>query len=295
MTAGPLVVETAGEGWWIDGVYLSDLGQLLEPRDGWDDTPAARGENVDLPGYDGVGWREKVYAAGSKTITMGIHGAEWDGLQWLVPASGSDQRAMYEKNLDALLRVIGVRHRPLMVERIYPDGSRRRARCEVTGQITPSVTGNSYGQVQFELVVLSAFWEDAEELVTRLLYAVGGPAQQRLEVFSLAGQNAACADAEVTILGPCTSVSVTDETTGRGFTYPAALDEGDVLIVQPNGRFAATLNGASVITGVTFTGATLLKISPAPSVSEGPGVTVNAPGAAGTFRVTVRSRGKYLR
>jgi hypothetical protein len=295
MTAGPLVVETAGEGWYIDGVYLSDLGTLLEPRDGWDDTPAVRGDNAILLGYDGVAWREKLYDAGRKMINIGIHGADWDGFQWLVPATGSAQRALYEANLDALLRVIGRRDRPLLVERIYPDGARRRAQCEVTGQITPVTNGNTYGQVQFELIVLSAFWEDTEELTSRLTYSTAGPDQQRLEVYSLQGQTAACSDAELTITGPCTSVSVADETTGRGFTFATPMIGGDELVVQPGGKFAATLNGTSVITDVAFTGPTLMKISPAPSPNEGPSILVDAPGAASGFKVTIRSRGKYLR
>lgn len=295
MTAGPLIVETTGEGWYIDDVYLSDLGTLIEPRDGWDDTPPVRGENSTLLGYDGVGWREKVYDVGRKTITIGIHGAEWDGRNWLVPSTGSAQRAMYEANLDALLRVIGVRHRPLVVERIYPDGSRRRANCEVTAPITPATTGNTYGQVQFELVVVDAFWEDAEELSQRLPYVVGGDAEQRLEVYSLRGQTAPCADAELTITGPCTSVSVVDELTGRGFTYAPDLDADDVLVIQPDGRFAATVNDVSVITDVSFTGATLLKISPAPSPVEGPAVVVTTAGATSGFTITARTRGKYLR
>lgn len=295
MTAGLLVVETSGEGWYIDGVYLSDLGTLLEPRDGWDDTPAVRGENSTLLGYDGVGWREKLYDAGHKTISIGIHGADWDGLNWLVPATGSAQRALYEANLDALLRVIGVRYRPLTVERVYPDGARRRAQCEVTGQITPATTGNTYGQVQFELLVIGAFWEDAEELVSRLPYTVGGADSQRLEVYSLQGQTAPCNDAEVTITGPCESVSVTDELTGRGFTYSGTMDADDVLVVQPDGRFGALLNGTSIITVVAFTGPSLLKLSPAPGPVEGPGVIVDVDDAADGFSVTLRTRGKYLR
>jgi hypothetical protein len=295
MTAGPLVVETAGEGWYIDGTYLSDLGTLIEPRDGWDDTPPTRGDNSVLLGYDGVAWREKLYDAGRKTITIGIHGAVWDGLTWLVPAVGSDQRALYEANLDALLRVIGVRHRPLVVERIYPDGSRRRASCEVTGPITPATTGNTYGQVQFELIVIDAFWEDAEELSSRLPYVVGGAAQQRLEVYSLRGQTAPCQDAEVTVTGPCSSVTVVDELTGRGFTYADALDADDVLVVQPDGRFAATVDDVSVITDVEFDGPGLLKISPAPAPLVGPAVLVTTSGATSGFTVTLRTRGKYLR
>lgn len=295
MTAGPLVVETLGEGWYIDDVYLSDLGTLLDPHDGWDDTPGVRGENATLLGYDGVSWRPKLYDAGRKTITIGIHGADWDGQNWLVPATGSAQRARYEANLDALLRVIGVRHRPLVVERIYPDGSRRRADCEVTAPITPATTGNTYGQVQIELVVLDAFWEDSEELTSRLPYNVAGASEQRLEVYSLRGQTAPCGDAEVTITGPCTSVEIVDETTGRGFEYAASLDADDVLVIQPDGMFGATKNDVSVITDVTFDGPTLLKLSPAPAPLEGPGVVVTAFTVSSGFTVTFRTRGKYLR
>jgi hypothetical protein len=294
VTAGPIIVETAGEGWYVDGVYLADLGTLMEPRDGWDDTPPTRGDNAILLGQDGVGWREKLFDVGRKTITMGIHGARWDGNQWLVPPAGSAQRALYEANLDALLRLLGRRDRPLLVERVYPDGSKRRARCEVTDSITPATAGNSFGQVQVTLAVLGAFWEDVEELVSRLPYDIAGPGTQRLEVYSLRGQTASCADAEVTVHGACSTVSIVDETTGRGFSY-GALGPTEDLVVQQGGRFSATVSAVSVITDVTFSGPTLLKISPAPSPVEGPALLVTATGAGADFRVTVRSRGKYLR
>jgi hypothetical protein len=294
MTASPIVTDVPGEGWWIDGVYLGDLGTMVL-ADGWDDVAQSRGENQQLLGIDGAAFRPKLRDVGSKTIQMGVHGANWDGYQWIIPGSTTAQRALYEANLDRLLRLIGTTHRELLVERIYPDGSKRRAKCEATGQITPARQADSYGEIQFQLNVLGGVWEDVDEITSTLAYKVAGPNAQTLEVFSLIGQTAACADAEVTIHGPCSSVSIVDAETGLGCTYPASLSSSDVLVIQPDGRFAITKNGTSVITAVSFSGNRLLRISPAPNDSTGPSVIVTAPGKGAQFSVTVRSRAKWLR
>lgn len=294
MTASPIVTDVPGEGWWIDGVYLGDIGTQMF-ADGWDDVAQARGENAQLLGLDGASFRPKLRDVGTKTIQMGVHGARWDGYQWIMPGSETAQRALYESNLDTLLRLIGVSFRELEVQRIYPDGSRRRAKCEVTGQITPSRKADSYGEVQFTLIVLGGIWEDVDDLTSKLAYKVTGANSQTLEVFSLEGQTAACADAEVTVHGPCTSVTITDAQTGLGCTYPSSLSSSDVLVIQPGGAFKATKNGTNVITAMQFSGARLLRISPAPDASTGPSVVVNAPGKGAQFAVTVRSRAKWLR
>lgn len=294
MTASPIVTDVPGEGLWIDGVYLGDIGTMLT-ADGWDDVAPERGDDLELLGLDGVSFRPHLTAAGTRIVQMGIHGARWDGWQWIVPTSGSDQRALYEANLDRLLRLIGVRHRPIVVRRVYPDGSQRQAKCRVTGQITPTRTGDSYGEVQFTLVVLGGYFEDVDEITSRLSYRVAGPAQQTLEVFSLVGQTAPCADAEVTVHGPCASVSVRDAETGDGCTYPAALLSSDVLVIQPGGAFRVLKNDTNVITACSFNGSRLLRISPAPDESMGPSIIVNAPGKAAGFAVSVRSRAKWLR
>jgi hypothetical protein len=290
-----VVTQTPFEGWWIDGIELASLGTLIDPHDGWDDTPPVRGENQALLGYDGVDWREKLYDAGRKTIPMGIHGAVWDGYMWLVPATGSAQRALYERNLDALLRLTGRRNRPLMVERVYPDGSRRRARCEVTAPITPATTGNAFGQIQIELIVLPGVWEDSEDLSIRVPYDIGTGGAQSFELDFLRGQTAACGDVEVSIHGACTSVSVVDDETGRGFTYAGGLSGVQTLVIQPDGRFAAERDSVSVITDVTFTGATLLRVSPAPREQEGPSVTVTAVSPGAGFDVSFSGRRKWVR
>ncbi|MBT0771805.1 hypothetical protein KIH74_22885 [Kineosporia sp. J2-2] len=294
MTASPIVTDVPGEGWWIDGVYLGDIGTMIT-ADGWDDVAAERGDDQELLGLDGVRFRPHLTAAGTRTIQMGVHGARWDGFQWVLPASGTAQRALFEANLDRLLRLVGVRHRPLLVRRVYPDGSVRRAQCRVTGQIAPTRQGNSYGEVQFTLLVLGGFFEDVDELTSRLPYDTDGPSTQTVEVFSLRGQSGSCADAEISVTGACSSLSVVDAETGLGFSYASALTSGQTLVVQPGGRFAATLAGASIITSIRFGGSRLLRISPAPDESRGPSLKITAPGKTSAFSVTVRSRRKWLR
>jgi hypothetical protein len=278
------------EGWYIDGEPLESHAVVLEDRHGWDDTPEVRGDDVELLGRHGRSWRRKKYAPGRKTLAVAVHGVDEAGL---VPAEGSAQRARYERNLDALIRVFAVRHRPLLVERVHADGSRRQAECEVTSALTPAVTGDTYGLMSVEFAIPGAFWSDVDPQTYTLPYVVGTGGTQALEVFSLQGQTGYCGDAIVTITGPCTTVSVRDHETGLGFSY-GALTLGQSLIVD-SGAFTATVASVSVITAVTLDDTQLLEVGPAPQTYRGPVVDVTTTGAGAGFSVTFVTHRKWLR
>jgi hypothetical protein len=280
------------EGWYIDGVDVQSYGTVIEDRAGWDDVPGMRGDNVTLLGRHGDLWRRKKYTAGKKTLTIGVHGC--DTTTWAVPATGTAERALYESNLEALLRILAPRHRLFDVTRVYADGSRRRASCEVVAPITPATLGNSYGQISLELVVPGAFWEDVDPATYRVVYDVAEGGTQTLEVFSLAGQTAPCADAVVTVTGPCSSVTVRDTETGSGFTYDGGLAGGQSLVVDA-GAWTADVDTSSVLTALSLYDAQLLEIAPAPQEYRGPTVDVATIGATAGFTVTFVAQRKWLR
>lgn len=280
------------EGWYIDGVPLDDFGTLVESRVGWDDTPAARGENTVLPGFHGAAWRRKRFEQGRKTLTVGVHGCIDEN--FTIPAEESDQRAAYEASLDGLLRLITPRHRLVEVQRVHPDGTRHRADCEVVNRIEPATMGNTYGKVQFELIIPSAFFEDVDPQTYELAYDTGGADEQAVEVFSLSGQTAPCSDAVLTVTGGCTSLTIVDEESGSGFAYTDGVGVGEELVVDA-GAFSAELDGVSVLTDLDLFTGELLEISPAPSAVRGPRLVVTAAGSDGAFSVTLVTRRKWLR
>lgn len=295
------MATTLAEGWYIDGARLdrwaSDVtdgtnnGVILSDRTGWDDTPPLRGENVPLLGRHGELWRRKRYGAGRKTLSMSVlaaNEAEAD------PATAKLQRAAYEENLDALMRMFGQAHRVLAVERVHANGDRRQADCEVISPLAPVPVGMGAGRVQVELSIPGAFWEDVDALSHDVSYDVSGADSQDLEVYSLVGQTAPCADAVVVIDGPCDSVAVHDTETGSGFTYSSAIAGDEVLTVDA-GAFTALLDATSVITDLVLADQQLLEIVPAPAVYRGPSVTVEATNAAAGFKVVFTTRRKWLR
>jgi hypothetical protein len=297
------VATTLTEGWYVDGVRLDryavvddDNGVSLDDRAGWDDIPGLRGENVTLLGRHGDLWRRKKYGPGRKTLNLTVHGTTGvDG--WTVPATSRLQRAAYEANLDALLRLFAPRHRLLSVERVHANGDRRQADCEVTSVIAPEPVGMTAGRISVELAVPGSFWEDVDATSYRVAFDVAVGGSQDLEVYSLAGQTAPCADPVVVVTGPCTSVAVHDTDTGSGWTYSSAIGAGDTLTVDA-GEFTAVLDDgspASVITGLVLADQQLLEVVPAPATDRGPEVTVTAAGVSSGFTVVFTTRRKWLR
>lgn len=281
------------EGWYADGEPWERFGVVIEDQQGWFDVPELRGSNSLVLGQHGERWRPKKRGVGRIPLTVGIHGCDED---WQVPAEGSAQRALFESNLEGFLRTVAYCHRQIDVERVHPmvNGStpRRRALCEVANAITPQMAGYTYGRVGLELIVPGAFWSDVDSTSYRLPYDPAGADEQALEVVSLQGQTGYCADAVVTVVGPCSSVSIRDEGTGLGFAY-GALAAGEILVVDSE-QFTAEVDGDSIITDLTIESSNLLEISPAPSEHRGPRVVVDAPGAAVGFDITLVTRRKWL-
>ena len=280
------------EGWYIDGVRLDDHGVIIEDRNGWDDVAGMRGSNVTLLGRHGTAWRRKRYDEAKKVLTISVNGVGADG--WSIPETGRKQRALYEQNLDVLLRLLSPRHRMLRVERVHANGDRRQADCEIVSALTPDTFGDTYGQISLELVVPGVFWEDVDPTGHRVPYngALGGT--QVVEVYSLAGQTAPCGDPIVAITGPATSISVHDTLTGSGFTYADPLVGGEVLTIDA-GAFTALKGATSVLTALTLADQQILELAPAPAVTRGPDVTIVGAGTSAATSIVFTTRRKWLR
>lgn len=282
------------EGWYVDGEPMETLGgTVIEDQQGWHNSPSMRGENLLLAGQHGERWRPKKFSPGLIPMTVGIHGALSD---WSVPREGTARRVQFERNVEDFLRRTVKTHRLSLVERVHATRSgstpRRQALCQAVNEITPQMTGYSYGAVSFEWSVPGTFWSDADPRSQALPYLIGGPASQELELFTLAGQTGYCTDSVITVKGPCSSVSVLDAETGKGWTYPASIGSGVSLVVD-SGEFTAKRGATDVLVGMVFDGSTLLEIVPAPSESRGPKLRVVAAGTGTGFSVTAVTRRKW--
>lgn len=293
------MVTSLDEGWYVDGELLDrwgsvtdDNGVFVADRAGWDDVPGLRGEDVTLLGRHGTSWRRKRYGPGKKTLNIVVNGTGSYG--WDVPSTDRLQRAAYEEALDSLLRMFSPRHRLLSVERVHANGDRRQADCEVVSVLTPQAVGNTAGRMSVELSVPGSFWEDVDPTTYRLPYVVGTGGSQTLEVYSLAGQTAPCADPVVVVTGPCLTIAVHDYETGSGFSYGSALTGAETLTVNAD-TFTATVNSTSVLTSLTLADQQLLELVSAPGVDRGPKVTVAATGVSTGFTVAFTTRRKWLR
>jgi hypothetical protein len=288
------VTTLVAEGWLINGEPLETYARTIDSRDGWDDTPPLRGDNLVLFGRHGQLRRRKRFDPGRKSLTFTLHGTDETGA---IPQLDSKRRARYEAALDGLLRLLfppggGA----FTVTRVYADGSRRQAECEVVSALTPSVMNDDTGRVTVDLSIPGSFWEDVDATTYRLATSTVGTVQT-VEVYSLAGQTGPCGDPVVVVTGPCTAVTVRDTLTGSGFTYAGAIGSGQTLTVDA-GAFTAVFDDgtpASVLTDLTTYDAQLLEVSAAPSAVRGPSVDVTLTGATTATSVVFTTRRKWLR
>jgi hypothetical protein len=285
------------EGWYVDGVPFEEHGTVIEDVSGWFDAPAMRGEDDVLPGQHGERFRPKKFGPGRTPMRVAIHGVNSD---WSVPDTGSSQRVLFERNLEDFQRRVLKAHRPLLVERVHAmrNGStpRRQALCQAINAVTPEMTGYTYGLVDFEWKVPGAFWSDVDATTQRLGYDLAGPAEQTLELFSLAGQTGYCTDSLVKVSGPFTSVSVRDAETGAGWAYEDAVVPlpADQTIEVDSGAFTAGRGVQDILMDLDFAGPNLLEVVPAPSESRGPKLIVEATGTGPGFYVECVTRRKWL-
>lgn len=281
------------EGWTIGGVPLETIARTIDSREGWDDTPEVRGEDVTLLGRHGTVFRRKRYGPGRKTITLTLHGTDETGA---VPAARSEQRRRYEAALDGVLRLVAHRSAPVLAERTYADGTARRALVECRQALAPVIVNDNVGRVVLELTVPGSFFEDSDATTYRLP-ATTSATLQRLEAYGLVGQTAPCADPVVVVAGPCTAVTIRDTATGSGWSWAGSLLIGQTLTVDA-GAYTAVLDDgtpASVITDLATFDGQILEISPAPSDVRGPSLDVTWAGATSASSIVMTTRRKWLR
>lgn len=140
----------------VNGFALDSRCFMLSDSSGIMNTPPIRGENIVIPGRNGELVRpNKRFDASELVLNLSVAGSLPDGS---VP-SGSDPTREFFKRRDEL---VGLFYSPTVVlVHTLPDGSQRRAVCEVRDVLQWSRPAYSdSADVSVSLRVVGAFWQD---------------------------------------------------------------------------------------------------------------------------------------
>jgi hypothetical protein len=278
----------------IDGVSLGSYAYGITERTGWDSSPGLVGENVRVPGRDGVYWRAKDYDAGRMVLSMYVQGVGSGGS---VP-SGSTPEATFRANLDALLALFGKRHGLLTIDKGIEDGTIRRNYGEVTATIEPDYQGpDSFALLKVEITLPDPLWHSVAAVTIEPAGSASSP--RTVALSALAGSTAPISDATVLVIGPATNPRITDTVSGAWIQLTGSIASGSVWrvrcadFVSESGASLGYTGGtaSSQIASTTFSGPRLLPLTPDP-VSLTPSLTLSGSGftSATTLRISARRR-----
>ena len=144
------------ERWLVNG---TDLGTKASNTGSVGDmfaAPGRRGDNIDVPQRHGqLRASHKLFDSAEYAVTLWVLGV--DPATGYVPA-GSDTDAEYLARLDELIGLFTADE--VAIDHVRPDGSVRRAVCEVIQPVKPSrePTSTTFGEVPLILVNAGAFW-----------------------------------------------------------------------------------------------------------------------------------------
>lgn len=158
------MANTTTEIYSVDGVELNTYAWNLSTLTGRMGTSPVVGENRTIVGRPGTSWQRKEFGERIETWAMWVAGCDDDGV---IPTLFSE-RAGYNKNLDDLKRVFGVRHRELELQKIleFPDGPvTYTGKGEVIDVIEPSMIAyNTVAAFTVTMLMCDPFWYLPEEI-----------------------------------------------------------------------------------------------------------------------------------
>lgn len=140
-----------------NGVDLSTLAYNVEDLAGLLRTPVRRGEDVPVPGRNGLlRVPHKLHDAGEFVLPMWVIGCDTMGG---VP-SGSTQEIEFYRRVDELTRLFHTD--TVTLDHTLPDGTVRRAVCEVADTMEPERRLGSplFGRLAVALTNPGAFWTE---------------------------------------------------------------------------------------------------------------------------------------
>lgn len=286
------MTTTTAETLSVNGVVLNTLAKNIKSLTGRLKAPGLRTDNVVVPGRHGsLRTVNKRYEEGNIVLPMWVRGNDDD--------EGSIGRSTFYTNVDTLTQLFRPGSGMLTVVHTLPDGSQRRCFAECTEAIDMTMEAGGlwpFATFSVALKVPSVFWEDVTATTFDLGYTFNGDMTQ------LAGMTAPIEDAVYTLYGPFTSLTVEARYNGaaledpRYFTYSGSVGTGQTLVVD-SGTWKLTGTGGLAVdyTKMFHTGGARFLEIPVPPVGGSPQLKItNVGGVAGTTKVNVSARRKYL-
>jgi hypothetical protein len=283
---------TTAETLSVSGVILNTLAKNIESISGRMKVAAIRTDNLIVPGRHGrLHTTQKYYDEGQIVLPMWVVGTDDNGN---VPTS---RRAQFYANVDALSALFRPGQGLLEVLHTLPDGSTRRAWCEVTEVIDFSVMGGGMplGKFSVAMRVPAVFWEDQTPTSLDMLMTQNG------NITPFAGMTAPIEDGVFTITGPATNPRVealyngVPLTTPNWFQYSGTIPAGQTLKVDC-ANWVLTGGGGFVPNYANFShaGASRWLIILPPPPSGVPGLKITATSTTGASKVNLTAKRKYL-
>lgn len=272
------------EQWLADGYDITQ-GDLrnVEYRSGLYTTPAAVGENRNIPGLTGARWRRKTHGQGGFVLNV-----------WVRGVSQSAAYAAYEELLAATVHTSRlVRFTRVMADNVtsrYADG-------EVVDSVAPVALGQRAYRMGLAVRIPGAYFFDTNLLTstTTLTGLTPGPFAQIITLTAFGGATAPMELLTYEVRGGLSNFTLTASTNGvdtSRFTYGTSVAAGNIL--QLNSA-TWTIEGsvAPVEAAVTYTHGRFLVLPPA-RPGQFPRITISGTYASGVPSLTVTGRRAYL-
>jgi hypothetical protein len=279
----------------VDGVALNTFAHAITERSGLTVSPGLVGENARVPGRDGALYRaRKRYDEGRMVLDLLVSNSNSSG-------AGASE-AVFRSNLDSLLRIFGKRHSLVEVVKYDDAGFALVNDGEVQTVLAPEFSGtNPVARLRVEFTFPDPLWRDYSGAVTVPDHAPSSDVST-YALTSLGGGTAPISDATVVVVGPASSVTLTDTVSGAWVRLNRALSSGEAWRVN-----VATFESVVGSSTLGFTGGTVANVLTSTSFGPGPrflpltpsttgsiSLGVNAPGRTAATRVRVRATRRFL-
>lgn len=226
---------TAPDCWSYAGTDLSTLARFVMQVTGADDLPAIRGDNLTVPGAEGLRRAPKMW--GSRTVSLVL----WVGpLTATGTLRNANQRIGARQNLDDLMALFS-QHREASLVHTMPDTTTRTAQAEVVKLDSAVATGEVW-TLGVDLLLADPFFYGPPATFTKAIPTTG--------VTKSVDNTGTYRTSHLTLdfLGPITNPRVTLPS-GAYLQVSVAVPAAQHLIIDCV-AFTALLNGVSVIGSV---------------------------------------------
>lgn len=263
--------------------------------------PELRGDHTTLPQRSGVIPRlNRSYEAGEIALNMWVLGAELDGS---VPPLRSERRALFERNLEALLTLFHHQSGPINLYKmsVAPGSSgsaeTRYARALITGSTSlETMAARQRAEMVVTFKLIDSHWSALNPVTETTAASSDLPKNLTLTNMS----SAPVEDAVITITGPVATPTIACPDSGTSVKYNGNIATGQTLVLDC-GTWTAMLGSTNVTSAITNSGhARWLYIPPRGSAainvaaSLKPTITMTGAGAAASTKFSVTYRKRYL-